>query len=33
MIKGSCNFMGNSPSKWATIMQRLMTIGTLVVET
>ena len=32
MIKGSCNFKGRSQSRYVTILQSLVAIGTLVVE-
>ena len=31
MIKGSCGFMGRSPSRWANIQPSLVAIGPLVV--
>ena len=32
VIKGSCDFMGRSPSKKVTILPSLVAIGTLLVE-
>ena len=32
VIKGSYDFMGSSPSSWATILISLVAIGTMVVD-
>ena len=32
MIKGLCDFMSGSPSRYATILPRLVAIGIVVVE-